>query len=457
MPQRYKLRLGDGTLLSVDSDALRNWESDAGAMAQLVGSWRWQPLRDVLAEEDAAARLAQALTPPPAKPDVASRAATSVQPLADDPASSHLDPEPFAAMPVIPLKPLGDDSGAARSDDLWGEEEEAEPEGRRGGDLEGLLATALGGVKSLLDRGRESLGPRLRDARQRVSAWWAERRRVAAPPPAAAGPDEAPEAAPPPEAALPPKALDPFPPEPVQAPPPPVADLPVVPFAPSRERREPEDVYEDEGPPFSLAPIWSWAKRVVAVGALGALCGYAFLERHVWVPKALDLGQSAFERVHGFFVSRQRGEDERRALAEAAERLPALAPETIRLVYSRSPGGVPEAGEVFQLAREAADRGRARLTPDEAAELQALERDLLKGLSAAQRGRIRDYDRTRARRVVFPFENPPAMDLVARGAGTLAPERLERLRALTHRAVAAGIDAPAPPSPVPAARPKTAR
>jgi len=63
MPQRYKLRLGDGTVVSVDSDGLRTWAGDGRAMAQAVGTQAWRPLLDVLAEEEAAARLARARLP----------------------------------------------------------------------------------------------------------------------------------------------------------------------------------------------------------------------------------------------------------------------------------------------------------------------------------------------------------------------------------------------------------
>ena len=64
MPQRYKLRLGDGTVVSVDQDGLRTWAGDGRAMAQAVGTQAWRPLQDVLAEEEAAARLARALVLP---------------------------------------------------------------------------------------------------------------------------------------------------------------------------------------------------------------------------------------------------------------------------------------------------------------------------------------------------------------------------------------------------------
>jgi hypothetical protein len=64
MPQRYKLRLGDGRVLAVDSEGLGTWAHDRRAMAQAVGTQQWRPLQDVMAEEAAAARLAAALVPP---------------------------------------------------------------------------------------------------------------------------------------------------------------------------------------------------------------------------------------------------------------------------------------------------------------------------------------------------------------------------------------------------------
>jgi hypothetical protein len=75
-------------------------------------------------------------------------------------------------------------------------------------------------------------------------------------------------------------------------------------------------------------------------------------------------------------------------------------------------------------------------------ELRALGRELLAKLSRTEAQAVREYDRTRARRVIFPFENPPVMDLVAVGVRGLPAQRRERLQALTKKAVAAGIDRP---------------
>ena len=180
----------------------------------------------------------------------------------------------------------------------------------------------------------------------------------------------------------------------------------------------------------------------MTTGALVAALVYAVLERDVWFPRTAELGQTVFTQIDRQVLSRERSQQRQKALADAASRLPELAPETIALVFARSPTGIVEAGEVFQVAREAADRGLGALSEAEAQELRALARELLATLSRTEAERVREYDRTRARRVIFPFENPHIMELVARGARALPPERLERLQALSHKAVAAGLGLP---------------
>jgi hypothetical protein len=224
----------------------------------------------------------------------------------------------------------------------------------------------------------------------------------------------------------------------------PVSELPALRFVESREPQEREDVYGGHEPSrfLNLQPLWDWTKRIVTTGALVAALAYAVLERDVWFPRTAELGQTVFTQIDRQVLSRERRQQHERALLDAAARLPELAPETIELVFARSPIGVVDPGEVFQTAREAADRGMSALTPEEAAELRALARELLGTLSRTEAERVREYDRTRSRRVIFPFENPHVMDLVARGARALPPERRERLQALSHKAVAAGLELP---------------
>ena len=480
MPQRYKVRLGDGTVVSVDGDGLRTWAGDSRATVQVIGSSRWQLLQEVLAEEEAAARLAQALVPPPSREEVTPpefdlgdlpaepvpTSRPSLQALADDPMSIR-GPKPAAVagpddLPVIPMKPLDDEpvfesawSGSQEQED--DESVEDEPRQAR---LDGPLLTVLETVGGLLSRVLNHLTPlatRLTarraedDAEEdpgdgaddrptlgaRVSGWMrglgSRLRRPAL------------------EEPLPPKrepAAVQTTPAPVARPavgaPIPVSELPVLRFRELREPREPEDVYEGDEPSLRerLQSAWLWTKRIATAGVLVAALAYAVLERDVWFPKTAKLGQTVFTQIDRQVLSRERQEQQQRALADAAIRLPELAPETIELIFSRSPTGVAEAGDVFQLAREAADRGRATLAPPQAEELGALEREILGALSRTEAERVREYDRTRARRLIFPFENPHVMELVARGARALPPERLERLQALSHRAVAAGIESP---------------
>jgi len=559
MPQRYKLRLGDGTVVSVDADGLKTWVGDRRAMAQAVGTPHWRPLRDVIAEEEAAERLSRALVPPkprgepatpppPASPprepssfeppafeppsfeppsfDPAPPAAPPPSPLpsdidlsaeaepfvptplvqtfADDPSPVTSPPqdqgpqEDVADMPVIPMKPLDDER---RPQTTWqgepqefrsawdeiDEDEEDDYDDRRG-QLDGPLLRALQVVGGFLSRCLNRLSP--------FADQWLEQRRSAAeakerhaPPPrptavASARPElltlaDDPE----PDRSTPlarvsgwlgglgaalrgPASEEPAPqaprPKPVELPralpvekphqpPTPIAELPVLKLRESREPREREDVYEGGGAGLSidLGPLWSVVKRVVLWGAVVAAGYYAWTERDVWLPRAARAGQATFTQIDRLVLSRERAAEHDRAFAAAAERLPGLDRRTIELVFSRSATGIMEAPEVFQLAREAAERGLSALPPAEADELRALQAELLAVLGPAERRLISEYDQTRARRPLFPFENPQVMELVGRGALALPLERRERLRELTHRAVVAGIEPPAAASTPP--------
>ena len=581
MAQHYKLRLGDGTVLSVDQDGLRTWAADGAAMVQIVGSWRWQPLHQVLAEEETAARLARALVPPtptrqapapsqvePASPRLAEsafgglsfgepaftetpapEARPALQSLADDPVHARAsEPEPLGVadeMPSIRVKPLDDEPvyPAAWTEKKLGEElgeDEIEDEPRyeapRYERLEGPLLTVLETLGGFLSRCLAPLTPlaarvseRMTSARstspemasERVTTErrevyrpredyvqpredYVEPTRVARKSTASSGssprilsladetdarrgfgdepeyaadepgllarvsgrvsgwlsgigarlrrqdhgradhgrpdPDEAPAPMREPARSSPTS----FAPErqPLR-PPPSLNELPRLRFVEQHEEPEPADLYEGDEPStagYYAQVVWLWTKRLLITGALVAGVGYAALEREAWFPRAADIGQRLFDQVDGWLSGRK--EQQRVALADAVERLPALAPASIRLIFSRSTTGMMEVGEVFQTAREAADRGLATLTPAESQELQALEQELLSKLSRREAEAVREYDRTRVRRVIFPFENAPVMNLVAVGARGLPLERRQRLQALSHKAVAAGLDLP---------------
>jgi hypothetical protein len=483
MLQGYRLRLGDGTVLEVDEDGLRTWREDSRATVQVAGTQEWRPLREFLVDMESAARLARALVPPeprrtplssppdvppPGPPDDLSIGTPPlVQTLADETAVSGASSPPWrgsaetADGPPIRLKPL--DAEPARRAVPWAprdEEEVEEDVDERHDRLEGPLLQVLSTLGSLLSRclspltplvrGRTTRpaeeAPALRPASRsslferlegRVGTLAArvrrllERDRPAPSPPAR---ERAPARPPAPAARVPLEA------------PAPVSELPVLRFAETREANEEEDVYEEEEEtPGVLPAVWLWAKRLVAAGVLvggGVLIG---LNWNTWFPRAAEVGVTVFTEIDRQARSGERARELEQALGEATERLPHLAPGTIRLVLSTSRGGVLEPPEVFHLAIEAADRGRSALTGEEATELQARQRELLANLSPPQRRRLEEYERARATRGVFPFENPYALDLVARGARAMPEASRRRLQELLGKAVAAGLAPAASP------------
>jgi hypothetical protein len=194
-----------------------------------------------------------------------------------------------------------------------------------------------------------------------------------------------------------------------------------------------------------------WMKRVVVLGGLVGGGVLVALNRETWFPKTAELGQEMFTEIDRQAHSSQRARERDQAFTNAVERCPHLAPETVRLVLSTNGDGVLEPPEVFGVAADAADRGMSTLVPAEAADLRALQRELASRLRPPQQARLAEYDRARATRVVFPFENPAALDLVAKGARAMPAASRTRLQQLLGKAVAAGLGLPAAsPAPAPA-------
>jgi hypothetical protein len=544
MLQSYKLRLGDGTVVTVDQDGLRTWLTDARAAVHVPGTQEWRPLRQFVADEESAARLARALVPPeprrkpaPSPPEVpppsprverAIGEPPMVQALADEtgaPGASgppwhdlgeaageapvirlkRLDDErpapsppeipppnprleraiggpplvqalaeetgaPGASAPpwrelgrvadeapVIRLKPLDDERPApherwpARDRDVEGAEEDEQERHDR---LEGPLLLVISTFGTLLSRCLDPLTPLVRERPvvsrptaprwglpERLTGWgagltaWFGRLASRGRPEPPIPPGE-------PEARRPPVPAAPGP----LPPPTPVSELPVLRFADAQEAPEEEDLYEGEAHgPFPA--LWLWAKRIVLLGALVTGGVLAFFNWEAWFPRAAEVGQTAFTEIDRQVRAGQRAREQEQALSDATERLPHLAPATIRLVLAASDSGALDPPEVFQLANEAADRGQSALTPAEATELRTLQRELLGHLRPPERARVAEYDRARASRLVFPFENPHALELVARGARAMPAQSRERLQELLGKAVAAGL-APAAGPPV---------
>jgi hypothetical protein len=545
MLQRYKVRLGDGTVLQVDLDGLRAWQTDGRAMVQVAGTQAWRPLLEVLADEESAARLARALVPPeprrapapspgeapPSPPaELSIGEPPLVQALADEPVAPvppwREEGKALDEAPAIRLKPLEDEPPrfpvpwARREEE---EEEEKDTQDQRHDRLEGPLLQVIETFGALLSRCLDPLTPLAR-------RWTSRSTEEPTPPhPRPAAPSTArrppPVVSPPPRVrvlaeepgspteesgssldrfpVIPLRPLDdagragatkepalsdrvsawiaglkarvgrlrdrmrteglvapsapaarippaPAPRAPLEAPPP-IRELPVLRLAEEvHEPREAEDVYEgeyeaEEGE-GAFPALWLWAKRVFLVGALVAAGVVAALNWESWFPRAAEMGQTVFTEIDRQARSGRTAREREQALTEAIERLPHLAPATVRLVLSTASSGVLDPPEVFQLANEAADRGRRTLAPAEAAELRVLQHELLSHLRPPERARLAEYDRARANRVVFPFENPHALEIVARGARAMSPATRERLQALLGKAVAAGLEISAAPA-----------
>jgi hypothetical protein len=230
-------------------------------------------------------------------------------------------------------------------------------------------------------------------------------------------------------------AADPAQREPLK-PPAPISELPILRLAVIDDPKEAEDIYEGEG---VVHPAWLWTKRIVLTAGLVAGGVMAALTWETWLPQAAQRGRILATKVDKYAQSRDQAERRRRALQEAGEQLPHLAPETIQVVLSLDPEIVLEPPQVFRVAYDAAERGLSALVPGEAQELKTLRSTLLGTLRPAERERVREYDRARAQRVTLPFEDRDVLELFARGAGALPSRSRERLQALSGKAIAAGL------------------
>jgi hypothetical protein len=337
---------------------------------------------------------------------------------------------PDESLPPVPLKPLV--GGAALT-------------------LDGVRARASAWVGSAASRVGDwvgSLGGQMGDVSTRLRGLVRRERSAAADQGLAAGVEGLTRREPMPPADRP---YDPTPasdglhPSPPLEAPPRVEHLPVLRFKESHEQEETEDVYDGEayettygGSAFEAT--WVWTKRIVLTAVLVGGAAFVALSWRTWFPKAAQLGQSTFTEIDRQARSRQVARQVQEAVEEASRQLPQLAPESIRLVMAGSPTGVLEAPEVLHAASDAADRGASALAPEEAEELKTLRRRLVNALSPEQRESVLTYERARASRAVFPFEDRAVVPLLAHGVRALPPESQERLQALLGKAVAAGLE-----------------
>lgn len=494
--QRYRLRLGDGTILHVDRAALGTWSIDERAMVQTVGSQRWQPLQQFLAHERALSRQMSADEPAPTRsadssagpppPSVVAEPARigepgGIQALADEP--GEYGSTAGRDLAGIPLKASEDDAaGHGRSPtrgDVGSRTARAllGSASRFGGFL-GRLVDRVERLEERLSRAEREGGGEAPPTFQRASTVEGGWQRVAArlrllavrargrsaevlgslglinrpSPPAVPGRPAAPDRFHDPDAPAvpgPPVVTPPgLEPAATREPPPAIASLPALRLAPLSEPVEEieGDARVGRAAAGSLVGVigvvrgaWPHARRYLAVAAVIALGAWAVVARDVWIPAVTGIGRTAFTEIDERVRARHQAQGHEQALREAAQQIPQLAPATLELVLTRSPTGILGPAEVFRLAREATDRGSSSLTADERRELARLRRDLLRSLSQVERDELRDYDRARAQRASFAFEDEEALRLSARGARSLPPPSLERLRELYGKAIAAAL------------------
>jgi len=226
--------------------------------------------------------------------------------------------------------------------------------------------------------------------------------------------------------------------------PPPTTDVDVIPLAEPIRPREPEDedTYDDGRGGGLFSAAWALTKILLVIAIAVGSSVYAAVNWRTWFPKAAELGEETFTEFDRVARSAERAAQQQQAVEELSAELPHLAPETIRLILSRSPNGVLEAPAVFEIAGDATDRGLAALASEEAREVDELGIALQDGLGPLERERLRDYAKIRTRRVVFTEEHAHALALVARGARTLPAEKRARLQELLSKAISAGLDPP---------------
>src|SRR5712691_4938838 len=202
-------------------------------------------------------------------------------------------------------------------------------------------------------------------------------------------------------------------PEPLK-PPPPVSELPSLRLAPLEEGR-------------GQRSPWPKRQLLIVAAVLGGLglvaTALAWLPRLEWLTRKATVAPAPAATP-----SLQAPEPPLPPeLQLAAEQLPHLAPETIRLVASTIDiGRPPDPPEVFRRADVAANRGASALTQDEARELRSLKSAAVGALRPVERERVLAYGRVTVGRDLMLGEDARVLLLYARAVRTLSTARRER-------------------------------
>ena len=163
----------------------------------------------------------------------------------------------------------------------------------------------------------------------------------------------------------------------------------------------------------------------------------------MWLPATTEVGIALFgqvDKIKARVAPSTLTPAAAAAIAAASEQLPHLRTETIELIMASSAHPALAPPEVFRLAGDAVERGRAALGQSSAAELDRLTEALTAQLPRAERTRLGAYlERVRARAVTAPYEDKEAVWLMARAARRLPADQLARLQELFGRAAALAL------------------
>jgi hypothetical protein len=487
MARRYKVRLGDGTLLGVDLAGLQAWLIDDRARVQPVGSRHWRPLKEVLAEEMAVAANREAranAAPPSARARPEEVVAKPPEPTAPPPEPVAMEPAPvpepvpeFVPEPVA--EPAESEARPGANMAILPDEEPTSPEFASPEEelalpsepmnLDDVETIDLGEVArsasvapapppiaepprhrtarreqeppdvrtAPLDLGevaRSAVGvaPIAESAWTRKTAPDDDRGVIRLKP---LDDDELPEAALP-ELDLVEEAA------PVKSPPPlaqtilDTASRLAAQVTPERQDR-------------FIALIRPWVKPAAAIAGLVLAALLVAATWPVWGPRLGSLFASREKPAAPAPASTPAPEVTATPVPEelriATEELPHLSPETIRLVSSSIDLATPTPPEIFRRAHTAANRGASALTEGETRELRSLRNAVVGALQPIDRERVRAYDRLTVGQGLLVAEDARVLRLYARGVRSLGSERRERLQALLGKAIAAALVRSPPP------------
>jgi hypothetical protein len=436
MIEQYRLRLRDGTVLTVDHGGLRTWLMDERAMVQPPGSQRWRPLKKFLAEQPAAPlppRAEAAPAPPRIEPPVPiPEPRPALSPLAESTAAPRVRRDD--GIPIIPFKPLEDSGRPART--------------KAPAPSPSLYEVALAEV----------------ERHGSADAPWQWTPPKARPAPIA---EEA-AAEPPAKAQAEPVAMSRWKEEPIA--------IKLAPPDPSDEEMilEELDLVEDDRPRSPTLP-----EVLGQVGARGQELLHQVLQRgrawappparmrtlaRAWAPRAL-VAASVVTVIVGVVATRATwmrvlfappAADRAakpappapatpappplpREVQAAIAQLPHLSTDVIQLVMARGGPALPDPPEVFRRAWVAANRGASALSETDAEELRSIKKAVLFSLRPGERDRVRAYDRVSVSVDLLVLEDGKVMALFTRGVRALPPPRRERLQALLGKAIAAAL------------------